>query len=863
MTTEDRATALAPEQSPARVRPTARRGRRRAGAAGVLAATVLLALFGPLLAAHGPGEVLDMPYGPAGGAAPLGTDHLGADVLSRFLAGGRSLVLLALAALCVAYAAGAAAGMLAALRGGRTDTVLLRAADVLLSMPAFLLLSVTVVAVGRGPTGVGAATAVVLLPEIVRVVRAATLQVLQHDYVETALARGERTGYVVLREVMPNLAPVLAADAGVRFVGAVFVVATAGFLGYGTQPPSADWGLMILENRDGLSLQPLAVALPAAGILVLLLSANLLVDAAFPVRRGPRPHRRPRGTAAGYTTSVSDPTAPATGAVLRLRGLTVEAEDGQRVLDGVDLDLARGRILALVGPSGSGKTTLALAALGELHPGLVLASGEARLAGHSVVGLPERALRRLRGRHSGYVPQDPRSSLAPTLRVGAHVGEFLRARGVSRAQRPELIRAALRMLRLPADREFLRRLPHQLSGGQRQRVALAAALAHCPDLLVLDEPTSALDPATAVALLADIDRLRGGRGDPQPPAGGGPAILLIAHDLAQVASVADEVAVLDGGQLVECGPAAEVLARPSSAAGRRLVGAARATEPPRQSVGTRGGPAGPPVLVVRGLASRRGDRCGDGHLLGGIDLALETGGCLSIVGPSGGGKTTLLRCLSGLHSDWTGRLELAGDVLPHGLPGRSVEQLRRIQLVPQDPYSSLNPRHTVGRIIGRPLSRHRPGLDEGALREETHRLLERVGLAAGHERRRPAQLSGGQRQRVALARALAAEPVVLLCDEVTSALDAPTAATVVALLAELRRELGVALVVVTHDLSVPARLGGRIAVLADGRIRESGPVGQVLGTPTDPVTRGLVAAVPAWPALDPVQPAPDPRRVPS
>ncbi|MFF3114599.1 ATP-binding cassette domain-containing protein [Kitasatospora sp. NPDC057904] len=795
----------------------------------MLIAVVLLAMLGPLFAPHGSGEVLDMPYAPAGGAAPLGTDHLGSDVLSRLLAGGRALLVQSTAALAAAYGLGAAAGMLAALRGGRLDTWVLRATDVLLSLPGFLLLSVTVVALGHGGFGVGAAAAVVLLPEVVRVVRAATLQALQHDYVEAALARGERTGYVLLREVLPNLAPVLAADAGVRFVGAVFIVSTASFLGYGTQPPSADWGLMILENRDGLALQPLAVAVPAAAILVLLLSANLLVDTASPAaaRATPRPRRRVA------TPNDAPNGAPDNGSVLRVRGLCLAGPDGAPVLDHVDLNLPPGRILALVGASGSGKTTLALAALGEIRPGLALRSGQVGLAGHPVLDLAPRPLRRLRARHSGYVPQDPRTSLAPTLRVADQIGEFLRARAVPRAERPERIRAALRLARLPDDPAFLRRRPYELSGGQRQRVALACALAHRPDLLVLDEPTSALDPATAAALLADVRRLR---------EDGGPAVLLVAHDLAQVTSVADEVAVLDAGQLVEWGPVAEVLARPESEAGRRLVAAARASTLPAARPAT-GAADSTRVLDVDALSAHRGGRA----VLSGIALAVAPGGCLSVVGPSGSGKTTLLRCLAGLHPEWTGTVRLAGDALPAGLRMRGRDQLRRVQLVPQDPQDSLNPRHPVGRIIARPLGLFRPELDAEAVRAEVHRLLGRVGLTAEHAGRRPGELSGGQRQRVALARALAAQPEVLLCDEVTSALDPPTAATVVALLDELRRDLGVALVVVTHDLSVPARIGGTLAVLADGTVRESGPVQRVLSAPADPVTARLVAAVPDLP----------------
>jgi ABC-type glutathione transport system ATPase component len=322
--------------------------------------------------------------------------------------------------------------------------------------------------------------------------------------------------------------------------------------------------------------------------------------------------------------------------------------------------------------------------------------------------------------------------------------------------------------------------------------------------------------------------------------------VLIAHDLAHVAAVADDVVVLERGRVVEQGPVAQVLARPVSEPARRLVVAARAAAAPR-STSTEGG--GEPMLSVRGL---RADR-GRWNVLDRIDLVVAAGGCLSVVGPSGGGKTTLLRCIAGLHADWTGELQLDKRDVPHRVRGRTRDDLRLLQLVPQDPYDSLNPRHTVERIVARPLCLFRPELDRDARRAEVHRLLERVGLDAAHGSMPPGQLSGGQRQRVALARALAADPRVLLCDEATSALDAPTAATVLALLDELRRDLGLALVVVTHDMTVPVRLGGDLAVLADGRIRESGPVEHVVADPSDQVTAQLLSAIPQLPTSAPYE----------
>ncbi|MGC9539632.1 ATP-binding cassette domain-containing protein [Streptomyces sp. UG1] len=797
--------------------------RRRWGGRAALAVLLLVvgvALLGPLLAPHQVTDAVDIPYAPGSAQAPLGTDRLGSDVLSRVLSGGRSLLLNGLAVTAAVCAFAAVAGMTAAWRRGWTDTLILRLADVLLGMPAFLLLSVVVVATGRGPAGVALATGLVLLPESIRVVRAATLRILAQDYVEVAIARGERTASVLGREVLPNLAPVLAADAGVRFLGAITVVATAAFLGYGTQPPAADWGLMVLENRDGLTLQPLAVLAPAALLLVLLLATNLLLDAAFPDVEARRP-RRP-----GRRRTTTAPTADAPGELLlSVRGLRVETEGGRPVLDGVDVDLAPGELLAVVGESGSGKSTLVLAALGHVAAGLRHTDGQAWLDGHPALALDRRRLRRLRASVCGYVAQDPRTALAPHLRADAQIAEVLRARRVPEEQWPQRVERALRLAGLDRPSEIAHRRPHQMSGGQRQRVALAVALAAEPRLLVLDEPTSALDTVTAAAFLADLTRLRGETGT---------AVLLVSHDLAAVAAVADRVAVMDGGRIVEHGPAEAVLSDPVSERGQALVEAARPEGPTGQE-GSQGGP----LLQASDLALlRRATR-----VLDGVSLDLGTGDCLTVVGPSGCGKTTLLRCLAGLDAPTSGEIRLHDEALAPDVRDRDPRQRRRVQLVPQDPYASLNPRHTVATIVGRPLVL-RQDLSREQQQAAVERLLAQVGLGAGLAARLPGALSGGQRQRVALARALAANPEVLLCDEVTSALDPSVAVGVVELIARLRTELGVAVVMVTHDLSVAARLGGRVAVLHDGRFRETGPAARVLSRPGHDVTRALVAAMP-------------------
>lgn len=819
----------APAGGPARKDAPAR---RRPVAAIVFGLLVALTLCGPWLAPKDPRVGAGMPYAPSSADTPLGTDHLGADVLSRVLSGGRTLILLSVAVLLVAYLIGVTAGMLAAYRGGWVATVILRCADVLMGLPPLVLIAVIATGTGPGLLGVAVSVVAVMLPDITRIVRATTTQILAHDYVEVALARGESTAAILAREVFPNLVRTLAADASVRFAGTAYAVATAGFLGLGAQPPTPDWGLMIMENQGGLTLQPLAVLAPAILLLALLLTVGRLSDslglAAPATRRGRAPAPDGGGPATPVPAAVQDAfekvpapcgedsgEAPDTAATVRGLRLRVAAT-GLETVRGVDLTVPAATVVALIGDSGSGKTSTALALLGHTNPGLERTSGATRLFGTALDGLGRGELARLRARSVAYVAQDPRTSLPGNLKVADQIGEQLRAVGVPAGERLERARSALRRVALPDDPPFLARKPHQLSGGQLQRLSIAVALAREPRLLVLDEPTSALDPQNTARLVMEVVALCRKAGT---------AVLLISHDLDAVARAADTVVVMGGGRILRSGPPEELLAAAPAAtttatAGEGYEGTAyEETADYAESAdhadhaGSEADGAAP--LSVVGLCA---ERPGAGRIFSDASLTVPAGGRLCIVGASGSGKSTLLRAITGLVTPAAGQVRMAGQVLAGQVGRRSPVQRRLLQLVPQNPYDSLNPRQSVARIVGRPLRQF--GLvPADRVEAETLALIERVGLGAEHLSRRPAALSGGERQRVALARALAARPDVLLCDEITSALDRTTALAVLGLLDELCRELGVALVVVTHDRLVVERIGGRVARVADGRLR--------------------------------------------
>ena len=499
-----------------------------------------------------------------------------------------------------------------------------------------------------------------------------------------------------------------------------------------------------------------------------------------------------------------------------------------RAVDGLSFRLAPGGALALVGESGSGKSTVAAALLG-LHRGTgARVAGAVHVAGTDVQRAPDDELRRLRGARAAMVFQDPLSSLDPYYAIGDQIAEVYRVhtRASRRAARTRAVEV-LDRVGIPDAVRRSRSRPHEFSGGMRQRALIAMALACEPDLLIADEPTTALDVTVQAQILDLLHTLR---------AESGLGLLLVTHDVGVAAESVDEVLVMRHGRAVESGSVAAVLGAPAQPYTRDLLGAVPRVDAPRAAPSRATGEV---VLEATGLRREFGRGKGRFAAVDDVSLTVRRGETIGVVGESGSGKTTLGRMLVGLLEPTAGEVRHEGRVRTG--PGPAV------QMVFQDPVSSLNPRRSVGESVADPL-RARGERDERRIRARVTELLERVGLEAEHYDRYPHEFSGGQRQRVGIARALAADPRVIVCDEPVSALDVTTQAQVVGLLGELQRELGLALVFVAHDLAVVRQVSDRVAVMRGGRIVEEGPADEVYGSPRDPYTRQLLAAVPA---LDP------------
>jgi peptide/nickel transport system ATP-binding protein len=582
---------------------------------------------------------------------------------------------------------------------------------------------------------------------------------------------------------------------------------------------------------------------------------------------------------------------------LKVTGLEVRmGRTGPDVVRDVSFAVPAGEVLGLVGESGSGKTTVALALLGHTRRGLNITAGQILLDGTDLLALSPRDLRAARGARVSYVPQDPSSALNPALRVGAQIREVLRVHAEAAGDAGDAgdrVAEVMREVYLDPTPEMLRRYPHQLSGGQQQRIALAMAFACRPSLIVLDEPTTGLDVSTQRHVLDTVRGLCRSYGV---------AAVYVSHDLAVVSGLVSDVAVMYAGRIVEIGSATRLFGEPVHPYTRGLIGAVPSPEraevltgidgqqprPGRRGAGcsfaarcahaigdctsqapepvTVAGrsvrclrawdiqairPARPPVLAglpavagasalsVRGVVASYGST----PVLSGIDLEVPPRSCVAVVGESGSGKTTLARCVAGLHRNWTGEITFQGTPLAHGARQRDMDVLRRVQYIFQNPYTSLNPRKTVGQIIDQQLKQ----FTDLSRRDRSARIagvLKDVSLGSDFLSSYPDQLSGGERQRVAIARALVVQPELLICDEVTSSLDVSVQAIIVELLRRIQAERHLAMIFITHNLALVRSIAQYAVVLRQGEVAESGSVEQILEHPATPYTRGLMEDVP-------------------
>jgi peptide/nickel transport system ATP-binding protein len=587
--------------------------------------------------------------------------------------------------------------------------------------------------------------------------------------------------------------------------------------------------------------------------------------------------------------------------VLKVDGLHIVLDpSGVDIDDEVTLGIRQGEVLGLVGESASGKTTAATSLLAHQRRGAKIAGGHITIDGRDVLALSQAELRSIRGGLISYVPQDSSASLNPALRIGTQLMEILEAHGFgsSTADREARLSEMMAEVLLPSDRAFLRRYPHQLSGGQQQRVAIAMAFANRPKVIVLDEPTTALDVTTQAHVLDTIRDLTKSYGV---------AALYVTHDLAVVANLADRIAVMYAGRVVEIGSRDELFAAGQHPYTRKLLSSIPditgeralrgipgwAPRPGRRPTGCaftprcdwavekcseefppvdgptpdhrvrcwrwkevgaqaselevvlrdKGALSGSPeakVIDVRALTVFYQSR----ETLHDIEMNLRERRCLSLVGESGSGKTTLARCIAGLHQHRiVGEIEFRGKALERDARDRSRPTRQAIQYIFQSPYSSLNPRKTIRQILSQPL-RVFFDLSGSEMEDRMVRALEQVALDASLLNRYPDQLSGGERQRVAIARGLAAEPIVLICDEVTSWLDVSVQAAIIELLAGLQRDMGLSMLFVTHNLALVRSISQEVAVMNDGRIVEYGEVDAVLEDPQADYTKKLLADTP-------------------
>jgi len=540
----------------------------------------------------------------------------------------------------------------------------------------------------------------------------------------------------------------------------------------------------------------------------------------------------------------------ARSAVLSVRNLSVDArtpEGLKRILDDVSFDLEPGKTLCLAGESGSGKSVTSLSIMGLLpKASLRVISGEILLEGRNILGIPHRALRQVRGGEVAMIFQEPMTSLNPVMTIGAQLVEAIREHQTAE-NAVQIAKSMLDAVHINDAAKRLKQYPHELSGGMRQRVMIAMALSCRPKVLIADEPTTALDVTVQAQILTLMRELRNEFNT---------SILLITHDMGVVAEMADRVAIMQHGRIVEQGDALAIFGEPSQAYTRELLAAvprlgahAGTDEPPRVSDAPKRPSPATPILEVDRLSVTYGAKAGlfvrgakSAPTVNEVSFAIKAGQTLGLVGESGSGKSTTGKAILNLIA-FAGSVKIEGREI-YGLSPSKMQPTRRAaQMIFQDPYASLDPRMSVGSAIAEPLVIHNVG-NASERKDRVAALLKRVGLTVDATSRYPHEFSGGQRQRICIARALALEPKLLVADESVAALDVSVRARVLDLMLELQEQMGLAYLFISHDMAVIEKMSHHVAVMRGGRIVEMGTRRQVFENPSDEYTRDLMAAVP-------------------
>ncbi|MGZ9719047.1 ABC transporter ATP-binding protein [Rhizobium miluonense] len=513
-----------------------------------------------------------------------------------------------------------------------------------------------------------------------------------------------------------------------------------------------------------------------------------------------------------------------TEAVLRIENLRIDAKQST-ILENIDLEVHPGEIFGIIGESGAGKSTLAMATIGLLRAGCQMASGRVVLAGQSLFELSQPALEGVRRRKVSYVAQSAAAAFNPFYRLEDQITELAAVElGTPKEERRAMATRLFRELQLPEPETFGRRYPHQVSGGQLQRAMIAMALVNEPELIIFDEPTTALDVTTQLEVIRLIHKVVKGRGC---------GAIYISHDLAVVSQLADRVMVLRHGHIVEMGKTRDLIETPKEDYTRALVANKTTTS------GVPGAAASTPIIEIRNLSAGYGGL----SFVHDISLDLSAGHITCLVGESGSGKTTLARSIAGLVDVHGGAITLKGAPLAGRIENRSFDARRRVQYIHQLPDLALNPRQTIREIVGRPLTWF--GGMKGDAREQSLRQLMRdVELPESFLDRVPGSLSGGQKQRICIARALAAQPDVLICDEVTSALDPLVEESVIRLLLRIMDTRPLTMLFITHNLGLTRRFAHDVAVMQKGQIAEFGPAERIFAHPRQDYTKTLIDSTP-------------------